>query len=304
METTLNILALDLTPDGREALGDWYEDRGRLDVACLYRDQLPERAGPLRRRVTALTSAERERLEEHVKKWIAIGRCTKPADREKAEAALLACYRMVGLPTPRKLVWAKSPVEALSALVDVAAEMFESPDEARCGVATNMFYNRLTPPEVAHALHGDAYEEIYAAIGVVVRGAVDDAVRSPIDEAIEMYVDSLLRDASRDERWREYLSILWLHHLGAQLWVGLQWYGPACASYVLDVLNVDIGRYNELCARAYIALCESCCLVWPNKSFAVLCERPRVLEFRGDADNGPDWQELARAEWEGWEVLP
>jgi hypothetical protein len=82
--------------------------------------------------------------------------------------------------------------------------------------------------------------------------------------------------------------------------------GPAAVSYALDALRLDIGRDLELRARAYAALCESCFLVWPHREFAVLCERPRVLELEGPGETVEQMrrQRLIRVAWEGWKVVP
>lgn len=50
-------------------------------------------------------------------KWIAIGLSTKPADREKAEAAYRACYRYAGLRDDVPIVWVQSPVVGAFAAV-------------------------------------------------------------------------------------------------------------------------------------------------------------------------------------------
>jgi hypothetical protein len=302
-----DIITLAETPEGRAVLGDWYEEKGRLDVARLYRDELPPREGPLRKRVSKLTEEERARLDEYSRRWIAVGRSTRPADREKAEAALLVLYRLAGLYLPKRLIWASSPAETLCAVADAAVEMgVRSPDVAERSCVDNKFHLWLLERRMVSGVVGAAYEAAYEDLGLPVRGAVDDVVNAPVSEALESLASDLLRDKSRDESWRACVEVLWRRRFGAQLWVGAYWLIVALASYALDVLRLDLGRDLELRARAYAALCESCCLFWPHRDFAVLCEKPRTLKFRGKGETPEQmcWQELVVAEWDGWEVVP
>lgn len=90
-------LALSPDPDARAVLADHWEEQGRLDVAMLYRDMLPEPTRKRRKRVNKLTDAERKKMPGWAQRWIAIGRSTQPADHPLAEAAIRACYRHSGL---------------------------------------------------------------------------------------------------------------------------------------------------------------------------------------------------------------
>jgi hypothetical protein len=309
------ILTLASTAEGRAVIADWYEEKGRLDVARLYRDELPPREGLLRRKVESLTDEEREQLDEYARRWIAVGRCTQPTDREKAEAALLACYRLSGLEPPKRLIWASSPPEAcVGGAMEFLRLYRESSPMKR--VTEDGFVRRVVssagewkyilsrsvlqlPVTAAQdAVSGHAREDV-GDVGFAVSDAVRALMQDALSEAMVKALDSIPNYVEREVTCR-----LWWRYIGAQLWSGLRWLGPAAVSYALDALRLDIGRDLELRARAYAALCESCFLIWPHKEFAVLCERPRVLELSGPGETVEQMrrQRLIRAAWEGWEV--
>jgi hypothetical protein len=306
--TQQDILALASTVEGHAVIADWYEEQGRLDVARLWRDELPPREGVLRKRVEKLTEEERGRLDEYARRWIAVGRCTQPADRALAEAALLACYRVVRLRHPKRLLWAKSPAEALEMMADAAVGADPVPPYlTQQNAVINQFYcNWPLAYQVAPGVGRAAYEAIYERLGLPAIDAVDELWSIPVGEALESCFRRLHRDNSRPRLWREHLKAWWNRYLGAQYWVGSRWRETAFVTYALDVLRLECDRQTELCARAYSALCESCFLVWPHREFAVLCERPRVLELEGPGETVEEMrqQRLVRAAWEDWEVKP
>ena len=61
-------------------------------------------------KIERLTPAQIDKMAECRDKWIAIGLSTEPADRPRAEAAIVDMYRQGGLAPPRKIVWCGSPL--------------------------------------------------------------------------------------------------------------------------------------------------------------------------------------------------
>ena len=61
-------------------------------------------------RIDKLTPEQEARFGEWRQKWIAVGLSTAPADRARFEAAALECYRLSGLPPPKRIVWVPSPL--------------------------------------------------------------------------------------------------------------------------------------------------------------------------------------------------
>jgi len=62
------------------------------------------------KRIERLTARQEARFGEFVERWTAVGLCTEPADRPRAEAAVAEAYRIGGLAAPRWVVWCGSPM--------------------------------------------------------------------------------------------------------------------------------------------------------------------------------------------------
>lgn len=67
------------------------------------------------KRIEKLPDEQRARFSEWRDKWIAIGLSTDRADYERCARALRTCYRLAGLPAPRCIVSASSPLVAVLA---------------------------------------------------------------------------------------------------------------------------------------------------------------------------------------------
>ena len=61
------------------------------------------------KKIEKLTAAQTAKLSDYAKRWTEIGLSTTPADRPRAEAAIIEMYRVAGLPAPR-IVWCGSPM--------------------------------------------------------------------------------------------------------------------------------------------------------------------------------------------------
>jgi len=62
-----------------------------------------------RKQIQALTVEQEARFAEFRERWTAIGLCTDPADRPRAEAAIVRMYAQASLAAPR-IVWCGSPL--------------------------------------------------------------------------------------------------------------------------------------------------------------------------------------------------
>ena len=62
-------------------------------------------------KITKLTSDQKARFPEFIRKWIDIGLSTQPADRPRAEKAIVGLYRLAKLKKPR-VIWLPCPISA------------------------------------------------------------------------------------------------------------------------------------------------------------------------------------------------
>src|SRR5271165_4714113 len=65
--------------------------------------------------IKELTLDQQARFPEFVDKWTRIGLSTEPADRPRAERAILMIYECGGLKPPNKIIWFGSPKAMIEA---------------------------------------------------------------------------------------------------------------------------------------------------------------------------------------------
>jgi hypothetical protein len=53
------------------------------------------------KKIEKLSAAQTAKLAEYTKRWTEIGLSSAPADRPRAEAAIIEMYRVAGLPVPK-----------------------------------------------------------------------------------------------------------------------------------------------------------------------------------------------------------
>ena len=143
-----------------------------------------------RTKITALTQEQKDAIPEWVDKWIKIGLSTEPADRERQEKAIRACYRFAGLKDDVPIVFVSSPiVGALAA--PLAALVIEKIKKGRRGTAV------VSAVSVAVRLAVDSAVDLSVDLSVdsAVRSAVDSAVYSAVSSAVGSEVDSAVYSA-------------------------------------------------------------------------------------------------------------
>ena len=112
------------------------------------------------------------------------------------------------------------------------------------------------------------------AEGILRNGAVGGAVGVAVGVAVGDAVDGAVGGAVRDAAKR----IEWHYWLGGQFWVGGWWGGPAFVSFLTDVCGLELPIDISERALAYRKICESVNYVWPNKSFVMVCNRPKFIK--------------------------
>ncbi|HEY1814867.1 MAG TPA: hypothetical protein VGG74_21115 [Kofleriaceae bacterium] len=317
----------------------------RDDVARLMLDELPEKSFRTRKRVDKMTDAEAAQMASWAKKWIEIGLCTKPADRPLFEAAVRACYRHSGLLEPKVVVWAPCPLVVAYAgpiaawwcdrIVDasVLASVRASVDasvrasvdasvRASVDASVRASVDASVGDSVDASVRASVRASVLASVDASVLASVDASVDASVHASVDASVDASVRasvDASVDDvgsrreiavALKQQINDRWFHRFGGQFWSGYgyywRWGGPPSVTFALDVLRLDIGREQELKARAYAATHASACWWWPGKTFVIVSERPSLIEKH---KNGK--LKVARWEWidargnaQHWEVRP
>jgi hypothetical protein len=160
----------------RAIIGDYWEERGRPDVARLWRDELsdaPRKHG----RIENLTKKQESEMPKWAAKWISIGLSTESADRPLFEAAIASAYRRAKLTPPKVVVWCQSPIVAVMA-GPIAARII---GDGAVGDAVRGVVDDAVNGAVCDAV----CDAVGGAVGGAVRGAVGDAVSDAVGGAVD-----------------------------------------------------------------------------------------------------------------------
>ena len=118
--------------------------------------------------ITRLAPDQEARFPEFVKKWIAIGLSTAPADRERAERAIRGLYALAKLKEPQ-MIWLPCPMSAALSVIAYAHVMAK---------------RHLASGETSRT-HDDISSTVRSAVGSAVDSAVRSAVGSEERSAVE-----------------------------------------------------------------------------------------------------------------------
>ncbi|MDI6808496.1 MAG: hypothetical protein QME66_05875 [Candidatus Eisenbacteria bacterium] len=169
------------------------------------------------KRIDVLTEQQKESLKSWCDEWIKIGLSTEPADWDRQEKALRACYRYAKLNDGIPIIRVASPI--------VGA--FAAP------IAANII-SKVKKVDIK-----------------------DFAVDSDVYSAVDSAVDS---------------KVWWHYWLGGALWV----YWPSFTQFFVEKCGLDLGEVGDR-ATAYAELSRSGGYIWPNKYFAMVCDRPEKI---------------------------
>ncbi len=209
-------------------------------------------------RIDKLTPEQEAAMEGWAQKWISIGLCCEPADREKAEKAYRACYRYARLKDDVPIIWVQSPVVGAFA----------------ASISRSLLDDSAVGSAVDSAVYSAVYSAVGSAVGSAVYSAVDSAVYSAVDSAVYSAVYSAVDSAVRSAVDSASLRISWHGWLGGQLWA----YWPAFEGFFREVCKLTLGKDLTRAASAYAATSEHAGYWWPNKRFIIACDRPRSIK--------------------------
>ncbi len=195
------------------------------------------------KKLISLTQAQKDAIPEHVRKWIAKGLSTEPADFDTFEKAVKQCYKFAKLNPNIPIIRVKNPfVGAFAAAI--ANEMLKS-------------------------------KNVYGAVGDAVRGAVGGAVGDAVYGAVDGAVDDAVRGAVGDAVGGAVTSISWHYWMGGSLWAGWQAY----IDYYLSVCKLELSIDIKNRAKAYMDAQMSAGYWWANAQFIIVCDRPDTINL-------------------------
>jgi len=119
--------------------------------------------------IDKLTKEQEARLPEFRDKWLRIGLCTAPIDREKAGAAVSFMYKCGGLKPPKEIIWTTSPLA--NAIIcsyikdkNVRASVWDSVlDSVRDNVFDNVFDS--VGASVFDSVRDNVFDNVFDSVG-------------------------------------------------------------------------------------------------------------------------------------------
>jgi hypothetical protein len=107
------------------------------------------------KKIEKLTTAQTSKMADYVKRWTEIGLSTLPANRPRAETAIIEMYRVAGLPAP-KIVWCGSPMAQ--------------------GLTRAIVLDQKLMKDVGKGVGDSAWDSVRASVGASVRDSVGASV--------------------------------------------------------------------------------------------------------------------------------
>lgn len=252
--------------------------------------------------ITELTEEQKARFPEFIAKWVAIGLCTKPAERQKAESALGRLYTAAKLTIPR-MYWLPDPILGamaaraymLTALA-LRADM-ESPESivedgglgSTCGEVAEAAVDVCLPIACkVESLNDERRTALYTMVAAAMNGTLATVwPKANVPSKRKRVARFAVLAQQIADKNKSEITSAGIAYFGGSLWAAY----PAWADYFNLVCGVKIDR-------SYLEMTESCGFYWTISDTAFLTERPsqinrddrgRLHSFDGFAISYSSW---------------
>jgi len=229
-----------------------------------------------------LTKEQESKLEAYEQKWSQIGLSTEKSNHRKAEAAMIAAYKVAGL-APPEFIWLDSPMEGAigAALLDV---LKEHDSENKIGAPVWAKVGVKVWDKVRDKVRDNVRAKVWAKVGDKVGDKVRDKVRDNVRDKVMAKVWAKVRDNVRDKVWAKVGD-----KVRDKVWdkVGEAGYGQHDAgwlSFYSFFLN-ECGMHEE-CSdlKPLMDLAENCSWFWPLEGICILTEKPTEIHLNEQGD--------------------
>jgi hypothetical protein len=252
----------------------------------------------------------RARLRDFRREWSRDGTCTAPADRPRAEGAIVRLYAALGVPPPR-FIWCDSPMAAQRVLRVLARRQRSRRTAAWLSLppALREALGYTLPASRPGAWLGDALRGSRSWLQAALRTARKDWLEGALKGALPTYEErALLAVALEDPLWdsgssRGLLEPAVRHALLGSLRASRISYratplrGQTEADWIerllffRDVVGIPCARPLSDHLDRWADLARSCLWWWPYREVCVVCERPAEIHSpdgrRLHHDTGP-----------------
>jgi hypothetical protein len=144
--------------------------------------------------IDKLTPEQIAKFPEYVEKWTAIGLCTDPADRPKAEIAINKCYQLAGLTPPKKIVWCDSPLSQAITHSILKDEKIQKELQVK-------FKTQSVRASVRDSVWTSVWASVGDSVGASVKDSVRDSVGASVGASVKDSVWASVRASVRDSVW-------------------------------------------------------------------------------------------------------
>jgi hypothetical protein len=207
------------------------------------------------------------------KRWTAIGLETDPADRAKAEFAIVEMYRVVGLLPPKKIVWCGSPLsQGLTRAIILDKKLIAGIGEsvrdsvwASVGASVRASVWASVRDSVRDSVGASVRDSVRDSVWASVGASVRDSVWASVRDSVRDSVRASVRDSVRDSVGASVRDSVYGQHDAGWL---------AFYSFFRDVLGL-VNQTEKL--SGLFALCQSAGWALPHANICWISERHNIL---------------------------
>src|SRR3990167_2063431 len=161
-------------------------------------------------RIESLTPEQVAKFPAYVEKWLKVGLSTAPCDRAKAEASIVASYRVANISWPKDILWVESPLGCVCAVIllknlrasvgasvgaSVRASVWDSVGASvRASVGASVWdsvgnsVEASVEDSVEASVEASVWDSVRASVGDSVRASVEASVRASVRASVEASV--------------------------------------------------------------------------------------------------------------------
>ena len=160
------------------------------------------------KKIEKLTAAQTAKLSDYAKRWTEIGLSTTPADRPRAEAAIIEMYRVAGLPAPR-IVWCGSPMaQGLTRAIILDQKLLKNIGKS-VWASVGDSVGASVGNSVWDSVRASVWASVGASVGDSVWASVGDSVRASVGDSVWDSVGDSVRASVWDSVWDSVRASVW-----------------------------------------------------------------------------------------------
>ena len=219
--------------------------------------------------IQKLTSEQEALIPVYREKWREIAVSTEPIDRQKAAEAVKYAYSALCLEEP-EIIFCESPYAAVIVVI-VRQRLKQFNQDSQIGEVGSDFTTRLIRQphdQLRRQLHHKVIKQLYNDLKI---GFDDSPLMfddSQLTWSLEVKIAQLCEEIDislDDDIWSPYYNFV---NPRAEI------YYASLFNFCDSVLNCT---YNLAKGKAIQSLVKYCGWIYPTKSFAIICDRPRKI---------------------------